>query len=81
MQHIAQKNGGMDKLKGKKIALVYHDSPYGKEPVPMLQEARQAARLRAQHAAGDPPGRGAKGHLAARFANRARTTCCCGAGA
>ena len=28
----------MDKLKGKKIALVYHDSPYGKEPIPLLQE-------------------------------------------
>jgi branched-chain amino acid transport system substrate-binding protein len=28
----------MDKLKGKKIALVYHDSPYGKEPIALLQE-------------------------------------------
>jgi branched-chain amino acid transport system substrate-binding protein len=28
----------MDKLKGKKIALVYHDSPYGKEPIAALQE-------------------------------------------
>ncbi len=25
-------------LKGKKIALIYHDSPYGKEPIPVLQE-------------------------------------------
>ena len=25
-------------LKGKKIALVYHDSPYGKEPIALLQE-------------------------------------------
>src|SRR5690606_41189233 len=32
IQHIAKELGGMDKLKGKKIALVYHDSPYGKEP-------------------------------------------------
>src|SRR5690606_15418142 len=30
--------GGLDKLKGKKIALVYHDSPFGKEPIPVLQE-------------------------------------------
>jgi branched-chain amino acid transport system substrate-binding protein len=37
LQHIAKK-GGWDKLKGKKIALVYHDSPFGKEPMPMLQE-------------------------------------------
>lgn len=25
-------------LKGKKIGLVYHDSPYGKEPLPLLQK-------------------------------------------
>ena len=38
IQHIAKKEGGYDKLKGKKIALVYHDSPFGKEPIPLLQE-------------------------------------------
>ena len=38
MQHIAKKEGGWDKLKGKKVALVYHDSPYGKEPIALLQE-------------------------------------------
>jgi branched-chain amino acid transport system substrate-binding protein len=38
VQAIGAKEGGLDKLKGKKIALVYHDSPYGKEPIPLLQE-------------------------------------------
>ncbi|MBM3528250.1 MAG: ABC transporter substrate-binding protein [Alphaproteobacteria bacterium] len=38
LQHIARKEGGFDKLKGKKIALVYHDSPYGKEPIALLTE-------------------------------------------
>lgn len=38
IQHLAKKEGGYDKLKGKKIALVYHDSPFGKEPIPVLQE-------------------------------------------
>ena len=38
VQAIAKKEGGLDKLKGKKIALVYHDSPFGKEPIPLLQE-------------------------------------------
>src|SRR5574341_1864283 len=38
VQHVAKKEGGWDKLKGKKIALVYHDSPYGKEPIALLQE-------------------------------------------
>jgi len=38
IQHIGKLNGGLDKLKGKKIALVYHDSPFGKEPIPLLDE-------------------------------------------
>ena len=38
VQHIAKKEGGPAKLKGKKITLLYHDSPYGKEPIPVLQE-------------------------------------------
>src|SRR6478752_6682641 len=41
IQAIAKKEGGFDKLKGKKFALVYHDSPYGKEPIPLLQERAQ----------------------------------------
>lgn len=42
IQDIAKKVGGEDKLKDKKIALVYHDSPYGKEPIQLL-EARAKA--------------------------------------
>jgi len=38
IQHFGKKEGGLDKLRGKKIALVYHDSPYGREPIPLLQE-------------------------------------------
>ncbi len=38
LQHLGKVEGGMDKLKGKKIAYVYHDSPFGKEPIPVLQE-------------------------------------------
>jgi len=37
IQHIAKEWGGVDKLKGKKIALLYHDSPYGKEPIQALE--------------------------------------------
>ena len=33
VQHVKKKGS----LKGKKIALVYHDSPYGKEPIPLLE--------------------------------------------
>ena len=35
IQDILKKEKGS--LKGKKIALVYHDSPYGKEPIPLLE--------------------------------------------
>ncbi|MEP6740779.1 MAG: ABC transporter substrate-binding protein, partial [Caldimonas sp.] len=38
IQAIGKSAGGLDKLKGKKIAIVYHDSPFGKESLPMLQE-------------------------------------------
>src|SRR5260370_5647396 len=37
IQHIAHELGGVDKLKDKKISLVYHDSPYGKEPILALE--------------------------------------------
>ncbi len=38
LQTLAKKEGGWNKLEGKKIALVYHDSPFGKEPIPLMQE-------------------------------------------
>jgi branched-chain amino acid transport system substrate-binding protein len=38
MQHIAKEAGGWDNLKGKKIAVGYHDSPFGKELLPIVQE-------------------------------------------
>jgi branched-chain amino acid transport system substrate-binding protein len=37
IKYIGQQEGGLDKLKGKKIGLVYLDAPYGKEPIPLLE--------------------------------------------
>jgi branched-chain amino acid transport system substrate-binding protein len=37
IKHIADLEGGFDKLRGKKIGLIYLDAPYGKEPIPLLQ--------------------------------------------
>lgn len=37
IQHIAKEMGGAANLNGKKIALLFHDSPYGKEPIPALE--------------------------------------------
>ena len=36
IKYIASKEGGLDKLKGKKIANLYHESSYGKETIPIL---------------------------------------------
>ena len=36
IQYLGQKEGGLDKLKGKKIVHLYHDSAFGKEPIPVL---------------------------------------------
>ena len=37
LKHVIDKEGGADKLKGKKIGLIHLDAPYGKEPVPYLE--------------------------------------------
>jgi branched-chain amino acid transport system substrate-binding protein len=34
---IAMKEGGAERLKGKKIALLHLDVPYGREPIPILE--------------------------------------------
>ncbi len=39
--YLGQKEGGLDKLKGKKIVDLYHDSAYGKEPLPVFEAFAQ----------------------------------------
>ena len=42
IRYMAQQEGGMDKLRGKKIVHIFHNSPYGKEANPTLETlARQ----------------------------------------
>lgn len=38
IEFIGQKEGGAQRLKGKKIADAYHDSPYGAETIPILEK-------------------------------------------
>ena len=38
IKYIGDQEGGMENLQGKKLALVYHDSAYGKEPIPTLEK-------------------------------------------
>jgi len=37
IKYLGDKEGGIDKLKGKKIVHLYHDSAFGKEPLPVLE--------------------------------------------
>src|ERR1700674_2422786 len=37
IRYIGGKEGGLEKLKGKKVGLIYLDAPYGKEPIPLLE--------------------------------------------
>ncbi len=38
MKYIGQKEGGLDKLKGKTIGYVFLESGYGREPIPLLEQ-------------------------------------------
>ena len=37
IKYLGEKAGGLDKLKGKKIVHLYHDSAFGKEPIPVFE--------------------------------------------
>ncbi len=37
IKYVGEQEGGVGNLEGKKIALVYHNSAYGKEPIPTLE--------------------------------------------
>ena len=80
VQHIGKKEGGLDKLKGKKIALVYHDSPYGKEPIPLLQERAKMHGFDADLLPVTHPGVEQKATWL-QIRQSVPTTCSCGAGA
>ncbi len=54
LQDIAKKE--KNSLKGKKIALVYHDSPYGKEPIALLEKRAAAEGFELQLYPVTPPG-------------------------
>lgn len=56
IRYIAQQEGGFEKLKGKKIAHVYHNSPYGKEANPTLEELARRHGFELTLLAVDHPG-------------------------
>src|SRR2546423_9955611 len=56
IKFIGMKEGGMDKLKGKKIVNLYHDSAYGKETIPILDTQAKMYGFQVTHIAVPHPG-------------------------
>jgi branched-chain amino acid transport system substrate-binding protein len=56
IRFIGQRVGGMDQLKGLKIAHVYHDSEYGRETIPILDTQAAQYGFAVQHLAVPHPG-------------------------
>ncbi len=56
IRYIGQQEGGLDKLKGKKIVHVYHNSPYGKEANPTLEDLARRHGFELTLLAVDHPG-------------------------
>jgi branched-chain amino acid transport system substrate-binding protein len=56
LKYIGEREGSMDALKGKKIALVYHNSAYGKEPTRTLEKAAEKFGFELMLLAVDHPG-------------------------
>jgi len=56
LKFIGMKEGGMDKLKGKKLVNIYHDSAYGKETIPVLDVQAKKYGFEIHHIAVPHPG-------------------------
>jgi branched-chain amino acid transport system substrate-binding protein len=56
IKFIGMKEGGMDKLKGKKIVNLYHDSAYGKETITVLDVQAKKYGFEVTHIAVPHPG-------------------------
>ena len=56
IKFIGMKEGGMDKLKGKKIANLYHDGAYGKETIPVLDAQAKKYGFQVTHIPVTHPG-------------------------
>ncbi len=56
VRYIGQESGGLDRLAGKSIALIYHNSAYGKEPIPVLEALSDKYGFKLRLIAVDHPG-------------------------
>lgn len=56
VRYVGQEEGGLDKLADKSIALLYHNSAYGKEPIPVLEALSEKYGYKLHLVAVDHPG-------------------------
>ncbi|MCX7961586.1 MAG: ABC transporter substrate-binding protein [Burkholderiales bacterium] len=56
IRFIGQREGGMDKLRGKHIVNLYHDSAYGKETLPVLEKQAEMYGFKVTNIAVPSPG-------------------------
>jgi branched-chain amino acid transport system substrate-binding protein len=56
VNYIGQRSGGLDHLQGKKIAVLYHGSPYGKETQPIVELLAQKYGFASTHLEVPHPG-------------------------
>jgi len=56
IRYVGQQEGGVEKLKGKKIAHIFHNSAYGKEANPTLEELAKKYQFELTLLAVDHPG-------------------------
>jgi branched-chain amino acid transport system substrate-binding protein len=56
VRYIGQQEGGLEKLKGKKIVHIFHNSPYGKEANPTLEDLSKKYQFELTLLAVDHPG-------------------------
>jgi branched-chain amino acid transport system substrate-binding protein len=56
LRFLGQRAGGLEQLKGRKIAHVYHDSDFGRETMPILDTQAAQYGFTVQHLAVPPPG-------------------------
>jgi branched-chain amino acid transport system substrate-binding protein len=76
IRFIGQRVGGMDKLKGLKIAHVYLENDYGKETLPLLDHQAAHYGFVVQHLAVPPPG-STRGRPGCRSRSPSRTGSSC----
>jgi len=56
VRYVGEEEGGLDKLAGTSIALLYHNSAYGKEPIPVLKALSAKYGFKLRLVAVDHPG-------------------------